>query len=495
MLRFHESAPREIAAWERPIHAKLARPPAASDVGRWRREMSRATLALFEAVAGQTLEAAGYAPHFRRSAPVQRRVVRAAVATAGGFRRAGLMPDWRGLAGRRAGTSGTEAARAGRPFTWRWEVGREDADFDRHAGAWNALAHSRSSSLFSDAAWSRAFAGAFLPGERVFLHVLAGDGRAAAVLPLRKAGGVLPAWTVLANHHTPGPPFAVDEGEPEVYGRILDHLLRSARAVDFGALPSGGAPCRRLIAAARERRLLCALKGASAEAVVDLGGGWARLRSALPSSLRKNAEAGARKLQALGPLAFEVVEGGRDLDRVLGECFHLETLGWKGRAGAPIKASPSALRFYTDLAYGAAAQSRLALYTLRLAGRLLAFEYCLRAQGRIALLKISYDPEFARHSPGHVLRCRILERRERTRRDRRLLDGAGVGLEGPLGHAHRAHDPPARVRAGAPEHGRLRRRTGAEDAARPQRPPARARAATARGARRAAPRAEGTLRR
>ena len=411
MLRFHESAPREIAAWERPIHAKLVRPPAPSDVGRWRREMSRTAVALFEAVAGPTLEAAGYAPHFRRSAPLQRGAVRAAVAAAGGLRRAGLMPDWRGIAGRRRGArGGAEDSRAGRPFMWRWEVGAARADLDRHASAWNALAHSRSSSLFSDAAWIRAFADAFLPRERIFLHVLAGGGRAAAVLPLRKAGRLLPSWSVLANHHTPGPPFAVDEGAPEVYGRILDHLLGSARVADFGALPSGGAPCRRLIAAARERRLLCALKGASAEAVVDLGGGWARLRGALPPSLRKNAEAGERKLTALGALAFDVVERPRDLHRVLEECFHLETLGWKGRTGTPIRSSPAALRFYTDLAHAAAAQSRLALYTLRLGPRLVAFEYCLRAQGRIALLKISYDPEFARHSPGHVLRCRILQR-------------------------------------------------------------------------------------
>jgi CelD/BcsL family acetyltransferase involved in cellulose biosynthesis len=368
-------------------------------------------VALFEAVAGPTLEMAGYAPHFRRSAPVQRGVVRAAVAAAGGLRRAGLMPDWRALAGRRPGTTGGgEAGRAGRPFTWRWEVGTARADLDRDVDGWNALAHSRSSSLFSDAAWVRTFADAFLPGERVFLHVLAGDGRAAAVLPLRKDGRLLPAWSVLANHHTPGPPFAVDEGAPEVYGRILDHLLRSARVVDFGALPSESAPCRRLIAAARERNLLCAVKGASADAVIDLRGGWTRLRAALPSSLRKNAEAGRRKLEALGALAFEVVERPGDLDRVLEECFHLETLGWKGRRGTPIKSSPAALRFYTELAHAAAAQSRLALYTLRVGGRLVAFEYCLRGQGRIALLKISYDPEFARHSPGHVLRCRILQR-------------------------------------------------------------------------------------
>jgi CelD/BcsL family acetyltransferase involved in cellulose biosynthesis len=52
----------------------------------------------------------------------------------------------------------------------------------------------------------------------------------------------------------------------------------------------------------------------------------------------------------------------------------------------------------------------LALYTLRLDSRLIAFEYCLRDQGQIALLKISFDPGMARYSPGHVLRLKVLKR-------------------------------------------------------------------------------------
>src|SRR5439155_1287392 len=53
---------------------------------------------------------------------------------------------------------------------------------------------------------------------------------------------------------------------------------------------------------------------------------------------------------------------------------------------------------------------RLALYTLRLNSTLIAFEYCLRHNGRIDLLKLSYHPDFGRYSPNNALRFLLLQR-------------------------------------------------------------------------------------
>jgi CelD/BcsL family acetyltransferase involved in cellulose biosynthesis len=201
-----------------------------------------------------------------------------------------------------------------------------------------------------------------------------------------------------------------DDSLPETYGHALDHLLRSASVLDFGRLPSRGPLYERLSAAARRKGLRVGTKPTDGEAIIDLPGTWAELRGTLSRSLRKNTESAERKLAGMGRLGFEVIEGPPELPGVLEECFDLETLGWKGERGSPIRSSASVLRFYTELARSAAAAGRFALYTLRLDGRLIAFEYCLRAQGRIALLKISFDPEVARQSPGHVLRFKILQR-------------------------------------------------------------------------------------
>jgi len=127
-------------------------------------------------------------------------------------------------------------------------------------------------------------------------------------------------------------------------------------------------------------------------------------RNLISTTLRKK-----RQLARLGELEFDVVTGGPALQQVLAECFALETLGWKGQRGAPIISQPDTLQFYSELAEASAAAGRLALYTLRLNSTLIAFEYCLRHNGRIDMLKLSYHPRFGHHSPGNVLRLLVLE--------------------------------------------------------------------------------------
>jgi len=86
--------------------------------------------------------------------------------------------------------------------------------------------------------------------------------------------------------------------------------------------------------------------------------------------------------------------------------------GGRGSAAAPIKLTTRhPCSFYTRLGWPKLRQlaGRLALYTLRLNSALIAFEYCLRHNGRIDLLKLSYHPDFGHYSPGNVLRFLLLD--------------------------------------------------------------------------------------
>ena len=65
MLRFHSTAAEEIAPWERTLHTKVVRPPAASDVERWRREMTPSQVLVFEAMAGRAMDALGQHRRFQ----------------------------------------------------------------------------------------------------------------------------------------------------------------------------------------------------------------------------------------------------------------------------------------------------------------------------------------------------------------------------------------------------------------------------------------------
>jgi CelD/BcsL family acetyltransferase involved in cellulose biosynthesis len=146
------------------------------------------------------------------------------------------------------------------------------------------------------------------------------------------------------------------------------------------------------------------------EAIIDLSGPWDAFRRAIPWNLEKTTARHLRQLHGLGDLSLEVVNGGERLVPMVQECLRLETLGWKSQFGTPILARADTTRFYSDLAAAGAANGFVALYGLRLNGRLIAFEYCLRSSGYIEMLKISYAPDLAHYSPGNVLRYLLLRR-------------------------------------------------------------------------------------
>jgi CelD/BcsL family acetyltransferase involved in cellulose biosynthesis len=224
---------------------------------------------------------------------------------------------------------------------------------------------------------------------------------------------------------------------------ILDRLLESSDVIDVGPVQPRTALCVALMEAARSRRFPVVEDAAGSEAVIDLRGPWTAFRRSLSQNLEKATARHQRQLQRLGELVFEEVSGGDQLASVLEECFRLEASGWKANHGLPILSGQDTLRFYTELAQRGAAAGVLAVYVLKLEGRLIAFEYCLRAGRRIDMLKISYAPDLARYSPGNVLRYLILK--SEIERGRVVTYHMGQASEWKLRWANRV-DPLVRLR-------------------------------------------------
>jgi len=278
------------------------------------------------------------------------------------------------------------------------------------AERWASLTGAPGTPPTADPAWQRVYWRAFdHDAAPARVHALPTSDGVAAIVVARRAGRLLPRRASGVNGHTPYSALALD-ASPAVAGRTLDHLMASVQVLDLGPLYARAGVTGALVAAACERGLRVSRDAHGADAIIDLPESWNEFRHALSSKLAANTSRAARQLARLGALAVELVSGGAALQPVLTECFTLETLGWKGKGGVPMCSRPDTLQFYSDLATTWAAAGRLALYTLRLNGMLIAFEYCLRHNGRLDLLKLSYHPDFARYSPGNVLRFLLLER-------------------------------------------------------------------------------------
>ncbi len=293
----------------------------------------------------------------------------------------------------------------------RWRVSRGLAGLESCASAWDELALRTAQTPTADALWMRCFWRAFgEDDESLFIHSLYRGDSLLAVLPLRRIGCAVRKWVSVTNVHTPYCLIAMDVNDPLVTDEILDHLLGQADMLEIERLPLRAPLHDAFVSAARSRGLVVVENVQGGDHVVDLCTPWERCLASLPTRMRRETGRKMRQLDRLGRVDFEMLTSGPELSSALKSSFELEALGWKGTSGSPIKNAPRTLRFYTDLAQESAARGRFALYSLKFNGRLIAYEYCLRALGKIDQLKPSFHPDFASYSPGNILRYKILQK-------------------------------------------------------------------------------------
>lgn len=137
--------------------------------------------------------------------------------------------------------------------------------------------------------------------------------------------------------------------------------------------------------------------------------GAAAFEASLASKWKSNLRNREKRMAAIGPLVHTTIDGPvADLEDRLEACFALEAKGWKGAGGSAIASDPITKRFYKTIAEEAAAAGTLRLHELRVGDRLAAFQLDLEANGIEYILKIGYEPELAKLSPGGLLLKRVI---------------------------------------------------------------------------------------
>jgi CelD/BcsL family acetyltransferase involved in cellulose biosynthesis len=288
----------------------------------------------------------------------------------------------------------------------RWQLLRDPAQLTVFAPAWDGLVAREGLPAVATSAWMHAFCEAFVDAtDAVEVHLVWQGDQLAAALPVRREGRLVRRLRVLENEHNP---YWAAPLPPAAVPSLLPHLFEQAEIVEFRRLALDGPLAQAIERYAAEAAVPLSRheQAQGGDSVVPLVRPWELFERSVSKNLRRDGQ--DKRLAALGTLTFQVVTGGDDLTRVLPECLELEARGWKGVEGAPINADPRTARFYGQLARGAGRAGNLALYLLRLDGRLIAFEFCLRGGSRIECLKISYDETLARLSPGTVLRMHLL---------------------------------------------------------------------------------------
>lgn len=325
---------------------------------------------------------------------------------------------------------------------------------------WDRLAD-RDPSPFSRIAWLDAWLGAFRGGRPLRACTTWEGSQLTAAVCLLDGGrhGLRPA----ANVHTPTfrPLFA----NPSARAALAGALATAERALALEALPEEDG-VEELLSDMASAGLRIARRPAYRSPITETLGSFDAYRNALKPGWRELERRG-RKLARERDVQLEPIATPSDLKRGLSEGLKLELAGWKGRLGTAIAAREDTAGFYSDMALAFERRDALRLSTLRVDGRLAAFDLALVHNNRYFLLKTAYDERLRSFSPGLVLRRAVIERCFELGLDAHEFLGADMawkrlfattnrthcschayppGIVGGLGYAYRRHArPPART--------------------------------------------------
>lgn len=279
---------------------------------------------------------------------------------------------------------------------------RDRSRFDAIGPEWERLADLEGTP-FSRHAWFCAWLDAFGPLELCTCVQWRG-GRMAAAFPLRRTNV---GAASIANVHTPVmQPLGLDR--ESIVGLYED------AAGEFGQLllqplPHEFLQGHELVQAAGERGLLTVTEPLHTSPFVETSGDLEEWRNASKPRWGAPLERFRRKAGRERSAELALVFAPDELDRELDECFRLEASGWKGKEGTAMLSRPETEAFYRRIARAFHARDELRLSTLRLEGRLAAFDLCLLQRGRLYLLKTGYDEVFRKLAPGLVLQLSVVE--------------------------------------------------------------------------------------
>lgn len=284
-------------------------------------------------------------------------------------------------------------------------------ELNTFAGAWGALlAQTPLGSAFESPEWVRAYWRHLAsPRDTLSTTVVFDRSRPVAIFPamLSRSGRLSFIGSPLSNYA--GPVYEPDLLEAALStwsGRLA--AMRALRAIDLLGIREGSP-------------FLAAMKAGSLSSwgwpivvhryacpEVDLSGGWDNVVSRHKSKTRSTWRRYWRRLSELGDLEFVEHSDPEAIVTALPRLFELFESRWEGKritGGFQRHLQPLHLSAAHDLAVA----GRVLLSTLRMDGRIIAFNYGLRAADTTTCFALAYDPEFSQHSPGLLLLVRILE--------------------------------------------------------------------------------------
>ena len=279
--------------------------------------------------------------------------------------------------------------------------------------SWGELASRRpESGPFTDEAWVASWIEAFRPDEALLLCGWERGGLVGVAvlqrLTERWAGRNIVVLQSLTNVESFRFDFLSRAGEQAVEAGLWRALFGAGRwdVVRLDHLPDGSPTLTAALEVAREEGWTAVVEQTFASPWRSLAPPPRPWDEGLTRKFKANLRNRERRLEALGEVTFEVVQGRDQQAQALQSFYALEASGWKAQSGTTIVQRENVKTFYDRLVDRASPHTWIPI--LRVHHRPAAAQLVRIYGGTMFMLKTAYHPDFAPYAPGQLLTARLI---------------------------------------------------------------------------------------
>jgi len=291
--------------------------------------------------------------------------------------------------------------------------------FIRLSSDWETLCESigNNGSVFGSFAWYETWWRHYSAGASLNLLTMWDADRLVGIAPLMKIRSSLHGLPVskigfIENRNSLHNDFIILPSYREIFLReVLMHLFEHASQWDvllFNNLPTTspnhGALLKILDEEGKPRH-----QGPTFDSpYLTSSGTWSDYLASRSTRTRKSLRNIQNSMQKAGEVSVKNIRSWEEFQQVRADIYSVAQQSWTGTCGDSL-ATPVNEAFFDDLACSAAAKGWLSVWTLSLNGRMIAFEFHLKACAKEHAMRGSYLPGFAHLSPGTYLEMQILK--------------------------------------------------------------------------------------
>lgn len=275
---------------------------------------------------------------------------------------------------------------------------------------WNRLAENQRS-VFLDFDWHYHAAQSFHREEDLRVIAIREGGRIQAIAPLVSVGtGICRRLEIIGSAYLFEPTDFLYES-PEALTRLANAVLSQNSFAIFNRLPAES-PIVRLFRGVPSHRAITKITGkGDGSAVLHISGKWIEFEKRSFSRRTRDSFKKCSKLaNGTNSLHCEILyPRPESLFPLLNEVFRVEASGWKKEAGTAVLMSPDYKEFFYNYGLAMARKGKLLIAVMKYDGEAIASHYVVVDYNRVWELKIGYNENFSKLSPGLFLKNKVIE--------------------------------------------------------------------------------------